>query len=197
MIVLECEPGDPTAELRHLKQPAEPVGPLALGHDHTADVTALFDDRPDLLSLLITAGSRYHCRRRGSGSHRPRSAERLEDDHSEAQQARGPGSCDQSPGRRTSHGAEPDRWYASTLANWRSDASEHWTDAIVPLDSRLKDATGHAAMLCETWGVLHGAQIPETPSGSCVLVSSPRSTHLKPMSARSTKTRPISTRDLV
>jgi hypothetical protein len=55
-------------------------------------------------------------------------------------------------------------------------ASEHWTDAIVPLDSRLKDATGHAAMLCETLGVLHGAQIPETPSGSCVLVSSPRST---------------------
>jgi hypothetical protein len=80
-------------------------------------------------------------------------------------------------------------------------ASEHWTDAIVPLDSRLKDAagqaTGHAAMLCETCGVLHGAQIPETPSGSCVLVSSPRSTPLKPMSARSTKTRPISTRDLV
>jgi hypothetical protein len=95
VIVLECEPGDPIAELRHLKQPAEPVGPLALGHDHTADVTALFDDRPDLLSLLITAGSRYHCRRRGSGCHRPRSAERLEDDHSEAQQARGPGSCDQ------------------------------------------------------------------------------------------------------
>jgi hypothetical protein len=57
-------------------------------------------------------------------------------------------------------------------------ASEHWTDAIVPLDSRLKDATGHAAMLCETCGVLHGAQIPETPSGSCVLVGSPRSTPL-------------------
>jgi hypothetical protein len=95
VIVLECEPGDPIAELRHLKQPAEPVGPLALGHDHTADVTALFDDRPDLLSFLITAGSRCHCRRRCSGRHRPRSAERLEDDHAEAQQARGPGSCDQ------------------------------------------------------------------------------------------------------
>jgi replicative DNA helicase len=51
VIVLECEPGDPTAELRHLKQPAEPVGPLTLGHDHTAGVTALFDDRPDLLSF--------------------------------------------------------------------------------------------------------------------------------------------------
>jgi hypothetical protein len=51
VIVLECEPGDPTAELRHLKQPAEPVGPLTLRHDHTAGVTALFDDRPDLLSF--------------------------------------------------------------------------------------------------------------------------------------------------
>jgi hypothetical protein len=63
VIVLDGKPGDPTVELRHLKQPAEPVGPLTLRHDHTAGVTVLFDNRPDLLDLplsntLVAARSR-------------------------------------------------------------------------------------------------------------------------------------------
>ena len=72
VIVLEGDPGDPTVELRHLKQPAEPVGPLTLGHEHSVGWTVLFDDRPDLLELLITAGIRCQCRGRWLGRHRPR-----------------------------------------------------------------------------------------------------------------------------
>jgi hypothetical protein len=60
VIVLDGEPGDPTVELRHLKQPAEPVGPLTLRHDHTSGVTVMFDDHPDLLDLLIAAGQLGH-----------------------------------------------------------------------------------------------------------------------------------------
>src|SRR4029453_5258011 len=56
VIVLDGEPGDPTVELRHLKQPAEPVGPLTLRHDHSAGRTGLFDGRPDLLQYLIATG---------------------------------------------------------------------------------------------------------------------------------------------
>ena len=37
VFVLDGEPGDPTVELRHLKQPAEPIGPLTLRHDHGRD----------------------------------------------------------------------------------------------------------------------------------------------------------------
>jgi hypothetical protein len=93
VIVLECEPGDPTAELRHLKQPAEPVGPLTLRHDHAAGVTALFDDPPDLLNF--SSWVKLLLQKTRLGRHRRRSAERLEDDHAEAQQARGPGPRDQ------------------------------------------------------------------------------------------------------
>ena len=72
VIVLDGEPGDPTVELRHLKQPAEPVGPLTLRHDHSVGRTVLFDSRPDLLELLITAGARRQCRGGCTRDHRPR-----------------------------------------------------------------------------------------------------------------------------
>jgi hypothetical protein len=58
VFVLDGEPGDPTVELRHLKQPAEPIGPLTLRHDHGSELTALLgDDVPDLLGYLIAAGA--------------------------------------------------------------------------------------------------------------------------------------------
>jgi hypothetical protein len=124
VIVLEGEPGDPTVELRHLKQPAEPVGPLTLRHDHTSGVTVLFDDRPDLLNFLITAGSagvtaedaaRFVMGRAAESDRKAmkRKLNQLVDQ----------GLAIKKPGKRTSHGAEPDRWHASALASWRPDES--------------------------------------------------------------------------
>lgn len=43
VIRLEGQPGDATVTLRHVKQPAEPVGPLTLAHDHAAGSTTTLD----------------------------------------------------------------------------------------------------------------------------------------------------------
>jgi hypothetical protein len=119
VIVLEGEPGDPTVELRHLKQPAEPVGPLTLRHDHTLGVTVVFDDQPDLLDFLIAAGSTGATAEEAArvviGRAAPsdlktikRKLNKLVDQILATKQS----------GKRTSHGAEPDRWYASPQAAW-------------------------------------------------------------------------------
>ncbi len=55
VLVLEGEPGDPSVTLRHLKQPAEPVGPLDLRHDHATGTTRLHK-APSLLDVLHTSG---------------------------------------------------------------------------------------------------------------------------------------------
>ncbi len=55
VLVLEGEPGDPSVTLRHLKQPAEPVGPLDLRHDHATGTTRLHT-APSLLDVLHTSG---------------------------------------------------------------------------------------------------------------------------------------------
>jgi replicative DNA helicase len=119
VIVLDGQPGDPTVELRHLKQPAEPVGPLTLRHDHTAGVTVLFDDGPDLLDLLIAAGPNGITAEeaalaiigRVTDNNRKtirRQLARLVTDDMARKET----------GKRSGHGSEGDRWYATPQATW-------------------------------------------------------------------------------
>jgi replicative DNA helicase len=119
VIVLEGDPGDPTVELRHLKQPAEPVGPLTLRHEHSVGVTVLFEDRPDLLGFLIAAewtgvtaedAARVVIGRAAPSDLKTikRKLNKLVDQNLATKQS----------GKRTSHGAEPDRWYATPQATW-------------------------------------------------------------------------------
>jgi hypothetical protein len=107
------------ATLRHLKQPAEPVGPLTLRHEHSVGRTVLFDERHDLLQYLIAAGPNGVTAEeaalaiigRSSDSDKKtikRHLAKLVDQSLATKQS----------GKRTSHGAEPDRWYASPQAAW-------------------------------------------------------------------------------
>jgi len=122
VIVLDGEPGDPTVELRPLKQPAEPVGPLTLRHDHSMGSTILFDSRPDLLNFLITAGSKGLTAEEAARVIIGRAAESdRKTIKRKLNQLVDQGLAIKKPGKRTSHGAEPDRWFASALATWRPD----------------------------------------------------------------------------
>jgi AAA domain len=51
VVLLWGEPGDPVVELRHLKQPAEEVGPTRVVHDHGRGETTPFE-APELLELV-------------------------------------------------------------------------------------------------------------------------------------------------
>jgi replicative DNA helicase len=55
IILLSGEPGDPIVSLRHVKQPAEEVGPYQLLHDQTAGHLAI-DFQVDLVELIRHAG---------------------------------------------------------------------------------------------------------------------------------------------
>lgn len=55
VLALDGEPGDPTVELRHLKQPADPVGPLTLRHDHPNGVTSRLDAPVRLMDVLLAS----------------------------------------------------------------------------------------------------------------------------------------------
>ena len=57
VILIHGEPGDRTVELRHLKTPSEPVGPLRIEHDHYAGTSRLVDDQVDPLAWLQTQRS--------------------------------------------------------------------------------------------------------------------------------------------
>jgi hypothetical protein len=121
-MVLEGEPGDPTVVLRHLKQPAEPVGPLTLRHDHSIGSTILFDDHPDLLNFLIMTGSMGVTAAEAARVVIGRTAESdLKTIRRNLNQLVDQGFATKQSGRRTSHGEEPDRWYASAQASWRPD----------------------------------------------------------------------------
>jgi len=52
VILINGDAGDTIVELRHLKHPVEPVGPLRVEHDHLAGVTRLADDQVDPLEWL-------------------------------------------------------------------------------------------------------------------------------------------------
>jgi hypothetical protein len=55
--LLLAKPGSAAVELLHLKQPAEPVGPLELLHDHATGRTEVRNTEDDLLGLLLEKGS--------------------------------------------------------------------------------------------------------------------------------------------
>jgi replicative DNA helicase len=116
VVLLWGEPGDPVVQLTHLKQPAEPVGPLTIVHDHAAGVTVV-QDRPDPLEILrrahrgitarVMAGSLY-------GSHDPgandiekarRQLDRLVKDRLAYRQ----------DGATGGHDKTPATWFATTL----------------------------------------------------------------------------------
>lgn len=52
VIILWGEAGDPVVELTHLKQPADPVGPFKVIHDHDHGTSAVFA-QTDVLALLL------------------------------------------------------------------------------------------------------------------------------------------------
>jgi replicative DNA helicase len=54
VVLVWGQPGDLLVELTHLKQPAEPVGPWKLLHDHSAGITSL-QGQVDLLALVRTS----------------------------------------------------------------------------------------------------------------------------------------------
>lgn len=55
VILLWGQAGDPIVDFIHLKQPAEPVGPMRLLHDHTAGVTSIWNPSSPL-ALVNAAG---------------------------------------------------------------------------------------------------------------------------------------------
>lgn len=55
--LLIAKPGSAAVELVHLKQPAEPVGPLELFHDHAAGRTEVRDSENDLMGFLLRKGA--------------------------------------------------------------------------------------------------------------------------------------------
>jgi replicative DNA helicase len=54
VLLLWGEAGDVIVELTHIKQPAEPVGPLKVMHDHVTGTSTVFD-QTDLLELIRRA----------------------------------------------------------------------------------------------------------------------------------------------
>lgn len=53
IVYLDGQPGDLIVHLRHLKQPADEVGPLTLRHDHDAGRTGLHESQ-DLVELAVS-----------------------------------------------------------------------------------------------------------------------------------------------
>jgi hypothetical protein len=56
VIALVGDPGDPTIELHHSKQPGEPVGPLTIRHDHANGLSTLAD-AVSLWQIMRAAGA--------------------------------------------------------------------------------------------------------------------------------------------
>lgn len=55
VVLLWGDPGDPIVELRHLKQPADEIGPWDIRHNHDRGIT-LREQGPDIHELLTRAG---------------------------------------------------------------------------------------------------------------------------------------------
>lgn len=57
VILLHGQPGDAVVDLIHLKQPAEPIGPMKVIHDHTNGVTTVLEDA-DPIDMLRRTNNR-------------------------------------------------------------------------------------------------------------------------------------------
>ncbi len=55
VVLLSGEPGDPIVEFRHVRTPANEIGPLRLLHDQDAGVITI-DDKVDLVALATVQG---------------------------------------------------------------------------------------------------------------------------------------------
>lgn len=121
VIVLVGEPGDPSIELHHLKQPANPVGPLNVRHEHSRGVTQLFAAL-DLLGVVRMAGDTGISARDAAAAVIGRTAESdvkatkraLEKLERDKQIGR-------IPGQATSGGRTPDRWALTSEMKWALD----------------------------------------------------------------------------
>ncbi len=122
VLLLWGEPGGPHVQLTHLKQPAEPVGPLRLVHDHLAGTTSLAADGggtssgPDALRALQDAprGLDAHelaARSAGGGELTDAQLKRARRQLGELEKS---GKAHRQSGGRGggSGGAAPDRWFA-------------------------------------------------------------------------------------
>ncbi|MDP8975749.1 MAG: AAA family ATPase [Actinomycetota bacterium] len=56
VVILWGAAGDPILELHHLKQPAEPVGPLTVGINHVDGLAEVYEGQPDLFQAVAGAG---------------------------------------------------------------------------------------------------------------------------------------------
>jgi hypothetical protein len=113
VFALDGEPGDPTIELKHLKQPATPVGPLRVRHDHVTGTTSVATVI-ELLDLVVGAGDAGITAEQAALVIIGRAAD------SDKQKLRralaklvADGLAHHVRGQRTHVGAEPDRWVAT------------------------------------------------------------------------------------
>lgn len=119
VLVINGEPGDPTVELTHLKQPAEPVGPLTLRHDHPTGRTTLMDGPVELLDVLLAgddAGLSAEDLARaviGRAGENDKKAIKRRLAKLETQ-----GLAYKIPGGQTGSGRLPDHWAATPTARW-------------------------------------------------------------------------------
>lgn len=62
IVLLWGAPGDPIVELRHLKQPADEVGPIKVEHDHTTGRSTVYRGTVDPLRVLAQRPNGMTCR---------------------------------------------------------------------------------------------------------------------------------------
>jgi replicative DNA helicase len=124
VVVLNGEPGDPTVELVHLKQPADPVGPLTIRHDHGAGRSIALDAMPTVAELVNLAGDAGVTKLQVAMTVYGRSQDAdLQRAGRELAKLVKADLVQQVKGARTANGAEPDRWVATSTARWASHQS--------------------------------------------------------------------------
>lgn len=115
IILLTGEPGDPIVGFRHVRQPANEVGPWRLHHDqdagqitvhHGIDLAAMAADGPDGITAFIAAGALFGADRDG---YIPTRAD-IEKARYKLDKLAGDGLLTRVDGGR-GRGAQPARWY--------------------------------------------------------------------------------------
>jgi replicative DNA helicase len=125
VLALDGDPGDPTVELTHLKQPAAPVGPLRVRHDHQTGTSTVVSS-VELLDLLVGAGEAGVTAEQAALAVLGRAAGA--DQQKIRYQLRklvGDALAHKIKGHLTSSGAEKDRWAATAQARFARGETEH------------------------------------------------------------------------